>query len=45
MLDRKVEREFLDGELKEVEISDNLFKEAPLETLCKYVEVDYYEWL
>ncbi len=45
MLDRKVVREFLDEELKETEIPDDIFKEALVETFCKYVEDDYYEWL
>ena len=45
MLDRKVVREFLDEELKEMEIPDDIFKEALVETFCKYVEDDYYEWL
>lgn len=45
MLDRKVVREFLDEELKETEIPDDIFKEVLTETFCKYVEDDYYEWL
>ena len=45
MLDRKVVREFLDEELKEIEIPEDIFKEALVEAFCKYVEDDYYEWL
>jgi len=45
MLDRKVVREFLDEELKETKIPDDIFKEALAETFCRYVEDDYYDWL
>lgn len=45
MLDSKAVREFLDEELGEVEIPDDIFKEALVETFCKYIEDDYYEWL
>ena len=45
MLDREVVRKFLDEELKETEIPDDIFKEALVETFCRYVENDYYEWL
>ena len=45
MLDKKVVREFLDEELKETEVPDDIFKEALVEAFCKYVEDDYYEWL
>jgi hypothetical protein len=45
MLDREVVREFLDEELMEIEIPDDIFKEALVEAFCKYVEDDYYEWL
>ena len=45
MLDRKVVREFLDEELREVEILKDIFKEALTEAFCKYIEDDYYEWL
>jgi len=45
MLDRKAVREFLDEELRETKIPDNIFKEALVETFCKYVEDDYYDWL
>jgi len=43
VLDRKAAREFLDEELKEVEISKDIFKEALVEAFYKYVEDDYYE--
>ncbi len=45
MLDRRVVKEFLDGELREAEIPKALSSEAILETFCEYVEDDYYEWL
>ena len=45
MLHRKVVREFLDEELKEAEIPEDIFKEALVETFCKYIEVNHYEWL
>lgn len=45
MLDREVVREFLDEELGEVEMPDDIFKETLAEAFCKYVEADYYEWL
>ena len=45
VLSRKVVKEFLDEELGEVEIHDDVFKEALVKTFCKYVEDDYYEWL
>ena len=38
MLDRKIVREFLDEELRETEIPDDIFKEVLVETFCKYVE-------
>ncbi len=43
MLDRRVVREFLEEELKE--IPDDIFKDEIAEIFCKYVEDDYYEWL
>jgi len=45
MFSRKVVREFLDEELKETEIPDDIFKGVLVKTFCKYVEDDYYEWL
>ena len=45
MLDREVVREFLDEELKGMEIPDDISKRALVETFYKYVEDDYYEWL
>jgi len=44
VLDKNVVGEFLDEELKEVEVPDDIFKEVLVETFCKYVEDDYYEW-
>lgn len=45
VLGRKAVGEFLDEELKEVEIPKDIFKEVLVETFCKYVEDDYYDWL
>lgn len=45
MLDRKVVREFLDEELEGMETPEDISKEVLVETFCKYVEDDYYEWL
>ena len=44
-LDRKVVREFLDEELKEMEIPDDISKDILVETFCKYIKDDYYDWL
>ena len=47
MLDRDVIEEFLDDEISESEmkIPRSIKKEALVETFCKYVEDDYYEWI
>lgn len=47
MLDRNVVEEFLEAELRErmVERPKNISKNSLIETFCKYVENDYYEWL
>ena len=45
MLDRKVVREFLDEEFKEMEIPKDISEEALIDTFCKYVEDDFCEWL
>jgi len=45
VLDRNAVREFLDDELKEVEIPKDIFKEVLVEAFCTYIEDDYYEWL
>jgi len=45
MLDRRVVIEFLDEELEGIEIPNDILKEAFVETFCKYVEDDYYEWI
>ena len=45
MLDRKVIREFLDEELKEIEIPEDIFKETLVKAFCKHIKDDYYEWL
>jgi hypothetical protein len=45
MLDRKVVKEFLDEELREVKIPDDISKEVLVKAFCKYIKDDYYEWL
>jgi len=45
MLDRAVVKEFLDCELKDLEIPADISKDALLEAFCQYTEDDYYEWL
>ena len=45
LLDREAVREFLDEELGEIEVPDDISKEVLVEAFCKYVEDDYYEWL
>ena len=45
MLDREVVREFLEKELSEAEIPEDISKEDLVKTFCKYIEDDYYEWL
>ena len=45
MLDKKVVREFLDGELEGMGTPEDISKEALAEAFCKYAEDDYYEWL
>ena len=47
MLDRAVVEEFLDSEFEdlELEIPDDVGKEALVEAFCQYVDDDYYEWL
>ena len=47
MLDRVVVEEFLDDKFEdmELEIPDDIEKEALVEAFCQYVEDDYYEWL
>ena len=47
MLDREVMREFLNSELKELEIElpKDIREDFLVETFCRYVENDYYECL
>jgi hypothetical protein len=47
MLDRDVIEGFLDDEIAESEmkIPRGVKREALVETFCKYVEDDYYEWI
>jgi hypothetical protein len=45
MLDRGVVKEFLDCELKGLEIPEDISKDALVEAFCQYTEDDYYEWL
>ena len=47
MLDREVVEGYLDWEFEdlELEIPEDISKEALVEAFCQYVEDDYYEWL
>jgi hypothetical protein len=47
MLDREVVKEFLDWEFEdlELELPKDIDKDTLVETFCRYVEDDYYEWL
>jgi hypothetical protein len=47
MLDREVVKEFMSEEFSErdIEIPDDISEDVLVETFCKYVENDYYEWL
>jgi len=45
MLDREVVKEFLEEELECIKIPKDISKKILVETFCKYVEDDYYEWL
>ena len=47
MLDREVVREFMREEFSEsdIEIPDDISEDVLVETFCKYVENDYYDWL
>jgi hypothetical protein len=47
MLDRKVVEKFLNWEFEdlELEIPEDISKEALVEAFCQYAEDDYYEWL
>jgi len=45
VLDRRVVREFLDEEFKEMGTPKDITEKTLLEAFCKYIEDDYYEWL
>ena len=45
MLDRDVVEDFLDCELEDMEIPEDIDKKALTEAFCQYTEDDYYEWL
>ncbi|MBM3298443.1 MAG: hypothetical protein FJ012_11485 [Chloroflexi bacterium] len=47
MLDREVVREFLNDKLQafEIEVPKDIQEDLLVETFCRYVEDDYYEWL
>jgi len=47
MLDREVVKEFLECQFEELEleIPEDISKDALVEAFCQYVEDDYYEWL
>jgi len=47
MIDRDVVEELLDCQLEdmELEILEDISKEALVEAFCQYAEDDYYDWL
>jgi len=45
MLDRGVVGEFLDCELEDMTVPQDIDKNKLVEAFCDYVEDDYYEWL
>ena len=45
MLDRQVIKEFLQDELKGIEVTKDISTDDLVETFCRYTEDDYYEWL
>jgi len=45
MLDREVVKKFLQEKLEGIEIPKGISINNLVETFCKYVENDYYEWL
>jgi len=47
MLDREVIEELLDWEFEDLdlEIPDDIPREAIIEAFCQYFEEDHYEWL
>ena len=45
MLDKHVVKEFLEQELEEIEIPEDISTDDLVETFCEYTEDDYCEWL
>lgn len=45
MLDRDVVEEFLDCELEDIDIPEDISKEQLVEAFCQYIEDDYHKWL
>jgi hypothetical protein len=45
MLDRDVVADLLDCELEDMEIPEDIDREALVEAFCQYTEDDCYEWL
>jgi hypothetical protein len=47
VLDREIVREFLDEEFRDLGIKKpkDIYKEVLVETFCKFVEYDFYEWI
>jgi len=45
MLDRTVVEEFLNGELEDLEVPEDIPKDTLVEAFCQYTEDDYYEWI
>ncbi len=44
MLDKKVIKEFLEGELENIEIPKNIMFDDLVDVFIDYCEDDYYEW-
>jgi len=45
MLDRDVVGELLVCELEDMEVPEDVDRQALVEAFCQYTEDDYYEWL
>ena len=45
MLDRQVVKDFLQDELKGIEVTKDIATDDLVEAFCRYTEDDYYEWL
>jgi len=45
MIDREVIREYLSEELSGIEIPKDIPHNVLIETFCRYIEDDYYNWI